>query len=104
MLLLHDSVFHVRFIYLVNGIWEIRMMCISGGICTTNGIRKKNLNLLFDLCRWQVEEEDTGAIRVALHLYLTSRPLLRPWVLQRLPLLRLMQLGVKGVQVTSNVL
>ena len=77
-------------------------MCISGGICTTNGIRKKNLNFQFHLCRWKVGEEDAGVIREALHLYLTSRLLLRPWVLQLLPLLRLVQLGVKGVQVTSN--
>ena len=78
------------------------MMCISGGICTTNGIRKKNLNLLFYLCRWQVEEEEVEVIREALNLYLTNMPLLRPWVLQLLPLLKLVQLGVKGVQVTSN--
>ena len=51
MLLLHDAKLHIRFIYLVNSIWEISMMCISGGICTTNGIRKKNLKLLFDLYR-----------------------------------------------------
>ena len=65
------------------------MMCISGGICTTNGIRKNILKFIFDLCRWQVEEEDAGVVREALHLYLTSRPLLRPWALQLLPLLKL---------------
>ena len=75
MLLLHDVVLHVRFIYLVN---SICMMCISGGICTTKGIRKKNLKLLFDLCRWQVWGEDAGVVPEVLHLYLISRPLLRP--------------------------
>ena len=73
------------------------MMCISGGICTTNGIRKKNLKLLFDLCRWQVEGNDARVVCEVLHLYLISRPLLGTWGLQLLPLLRLVQLEVKGV-------
>ena len=58
--------------------------------------REINLNFLFDICRWQVEEEDTRVAHEALHPCLISRPLLRPCVLQLLPLHRLVQLGVKG--------
>ena len=34
---MHDMVpYIVKIIYLVNSIWEISMMYVSGGICTTN--------------------------------------------------------------------
>ena len=55
--------------------------------------------------RWQVEGTDVEVIHGAVadhRLTLISKPLLRPWVLQLLPLHRLVQLGVKGAQVTSN--
>ena len=55
--------------------------------------------------RWEVEGVDKEVVHRAVgnhHLALISRPLLRPWVLQLLPLHRIVQLGVKGGQVTSN--
>ena len=55
---------------------------------------ERNLNFLFDICRWQVEEENVGVAREALHLCLISRPLWRPWVLKLLPLHKLVKLGV----------
>ena len=39
---------------------------------------ERNLNFLFDICRWQVGEGDGGVAHEAMtnhHLFLTSRPL-----------------------------
>ena len=39
---------------------------------------KINLNFLFDMCRWQVKDEDVEVVRGAIanhHLFLTHRPL-----------------------------
>ena len=54
---------------------------------------------------WQVGGVDVEVVHgaVADHcLALISRPLLRSWVLQLLPLHRLVQLGVREDQVTLN--
>ena len=58
------------------------------------------LNLSLDMCRWLIEDGDVEVIHEALvkhHLYWTVRPLHRPWVLQLLPLHRLVQLVAKEV-------
>ena len=53
--------------------------------------KKRNLNLLFDMCRWQVEEEKVEAMDRAItnhHRPLTNKPSWRLLVLRLLPLRR----------------
>ena len=43
------------------------------------------LNLLFDMCRWQVKDGGVEVVQGAIvdhHLFFISRPSYRPWVLQ----------------------
>ena len=47
-------------------------------LCTTNEIRKGDLNFLFDICRLQVKDEDVEVVHRSIakhHLFFTKRPL-----------------------------
>ena len=65
-------------------------------ICTTSYTRKRNLNLLFDTCKWQVEEEKVeegdveavGGATTQYHQPLTNKPSWRLLVLRLLLLHR----------------
>ena len=64
-----------------------------------------NLNLLFDMCRWHVEDEDVEVVHRAIanhHPFFTSRPLRRLGALRLPALHKLVQLGVREGQVTSR--
>ena len=74
---------------------SVRKIVSRGCIYTFRGTSLK-LNLPFDMCRWKVEDRDVEVVHevlVKLHLFFISRPLQRPWVLQLLPLHRLMSWG-----------
>ena len=60
--------------------------------------------LSFDMCKWQVEEGDIEGVHGAIvdhRSFFISMPLRRPQALYSPVLHRLVQLGVREVQVTS---
>ena len=46
-------------------VWELRFT----SVWHYASLRKKNLNLLFDMCRWQVEDGDVEIVHRAIAIY-----------------------------------